>query len=180
MKPEDEKIKQGIKQVGEAVNKQVVGGVTQMVMDMTKHGKLPREAWNISDAKIEEMYDQAYRLYNTGKYKQSAQLFRLLIMINADEPKYALGLAACFHMMKEYKNAIETYTLCSILDGKDPVPLFHSSDCFIQSGDKFSALVVLEMAVKKAGDDPKFQVLKDRALMTIEGLKKEMPEKKTE
>ena len=25
------------------------------------------------------------------------------------EPKYMLGLAACFHMLKEYNNAIQTY-----------------------------------------------------------------------
>ena len=42
-------------------------------------------------------------------------------MLNAMEPKYILGLAACFHMLKEYFNAIQTYTMCSALDLQNPI-----------------------------------------------------------
>jgi len=178
MKAEEEKVKQGLKKVGQSIKENTKKVLPDIAQTLIHTGKLPREVFKISDGKIEEMYSQAYHLYNTGKYKQAIQLFRLLILINADNPKYVMGVAACFHMMKEYKNAVESYTFCAILEPENPIPLFHASDCFIQSGDKFSALVALEMAVKKAGNSPQYQVLKDRALMTIEGLRKDLPEQK--
>ena len=123
---------------------------------------------------VEGIYGQAYRLYNTGKYKEAAQIFRLLIMINSTEPKYAMGLAACFHLMKDYKSATNTYSLIGIIDPQNPIPFYHSSDCFMQMGDQASALVMLEMAIKRAGEKPEFRTLKDRAILTAESLKKEL------
>lgn len=177
MKPEEKEVKKAAKDIGKQIKEDEALGLSEPIQSLFRTGKLPREAWKISDAKIEELYSQGYRLYNTGRYKEAVLLFRTLIMINPEEPKYYMGLAACFHMQKEFKNAVETYTLCSILDGDNPIPLFHSSDCFIQSGDKYSALTVLEMAVKRAGDNPQYQILKDRALLTIEGLKKDLSNK---
>ena len=98
-------------------------------------------------------------------------------MINATESKYTLGLAACYHMLKEYKNAINTYMLCGMLEPHNPIPYYHASDCYLKMNDKFSAVVALEMAADKASDDPRFQALKDRSLMSIESLNKELNKK---
>ena len=134
----------------------------------------PQDAMGMSPEMVEGLYGQAYRLYNTGKYQDAAQMFRLLVMINASDPKYTLGLAACMHLMKDYKNAIEIYTICSILDAKSPIPLYHISDCYLQTHDKMSAMIALEMAVKRAGDKPEFQTLKDRSAMTAKSLRKDL------
>lgn len=134
---------------------------------------LPKNVMGLSDAVVEGLYSQAYRLYNTGKYKDASQLFRLLIMIDSTEAKYTMGLAACFHMLKQYESAVSTYALCGIIDPESPIPHYHSSDCYIQMKDFISAIISLEMAVKRAGDKKEFQSLKDRSLMTIESLKKE-------
>jgi type III secretion system low calcium response chaperone LcrH/SycD len=150
----------------------------QAVDKLVKKGVMPKDVMGLSDSMIEGIYAQAYRLYNTGKYKDAAQLFRLLIMLNSTEAKYAMGLAACFHMMKEFKNAVEMYALCAIIDPTSPVPHFHSSDCYIQMKDPISALIALEMAVKRAGNQPTYQTLRDRSLLTIESLKKEMQKPK--
>lgn len=145
---------------------------------------LPKNAMGLSDAMVEGLYSQAYRLYNTGKYKDASQLFRLLIMIDSTEAKYTMGLAACFHMLKEYESAVSTYALCALIDPDSPIPFYHSSDCYIQMKDFVSAIISLEMAVKRAAGKPEFQSLQDRALMTIESLKKdanigELPEELT-
>ena len=95
-------------------------------------------------------------------------------MINSTDPKYAMGLAACFHMMKDYKAALDAYTIVSVIDAQSPVSFYHSSDCFMQIGDPASALIALEMAIKRAGDKPEFKTLKDRAALTAESLKKEV------
>jgi type III secretion system low calcium response chaperone LcrH/SycD len=130
---------------------------------------------------LENVYAQAYRLYNTGKYIEAAHLFRILIMMNVMEPKYLLGLAACFHMLKEYENAIQSYTMCSAIDAGNPIPHYHSSDCFIQMKDYLSALVCLEIAIDLAANKPEYAKMKERAQMSLASLKeqvKSMPEPK--
>ena len=70
---------------------------------MFDQGMAPKDAFGINPNALENVYAQGYRLYNTGKYIEALHLFRVLILFNAAEPKYILGLAACFHMLKEYK-----------------------------------------------------------------------------
>ncbi len=148
----------------------------KMENEFAKNMKTPQQLWGLTDPMVEGIYAQAYRLYNTGKYKDAIQLFRLLVMLNPQESKFILGLGACFHLLKEYKNAAETYQLCALANPENPIPYYHSSDCYIQMKDPISAHIALEMAVKRAGEKPEYQTLKDRARLTLESLKKEITE----
>jgi type III secretion system low calcium response chaperone LcrH/SycD len=147
------------------------GEITKKVFTQ---GMSPKEAMGVSDGVLENIYAQAYRLYNTGKYIEATHLFRMLIMLNSLESKYILGLAACFHMLKEYDNAIQTYTMCSVIDPESPVPHYHSSDCFIQMKDYLSAMVCLEMTITHAGNKPDYAKIKERAQMSLESLKNQL------
>lgn len=134
----------------------------------------PKDALGLTDEAVEGMYSQAYRLYNTGKYSEAAQMFRLLVMLNPAQPKFTFGLGACMHLLKEYRNAIELYTMSASLDKTSPLALYHLSDCYLQIKDKLAAVVALEMVIKRAGDNSAHRVLKDRAKMTLENLKTEL------
>lgn len=161
---------------GEKLN-QALSDITEK---MVKDGMTPQDSLGISRNVLESIYAQAYRLYNTGKYIDATHLFRMLIMMNAMEPKYQLGLAACFHMIKEYENAVQTYTLCSALDPESPVPHYHASDCFIQMKDNLSAMISLELAIKRAANKEEYSKMKERALLSLESLKKQLASFKTE
>jgi type III secretion system low calcium response chaperone LcrH/SycD len=173
----DEARDEAVKQAGDAL-KQTEKSLEELADKILRQGMLPKDAIGLDDVAMEGIYAQAYRLYNTGKYLEASQLFRILTMLNTTEPKYTLGLAACFHMVKEYKNAAQTYTMCGILDPENPIPHYHASDCYLNMGDKLSALISLELAVKRAGEKPEYAKLKDRALLSIEALKKELGQKK--
>ena len=151
--------------------KEAFGDITKK---MLTQGMSPKEAMGINDGLLESIYAQAYRLYNTGKYIEATHLFRLLVMMNSLESKYILGLGACFHMLKEYDNAIQTYTMCSVIDPESPIPYYHSSDCFIQMKDYLSAMVCLEMTISHAGDKPEYTKIKERAQMSLESLKTQL------
>lgn len=140
---------------------------------MFKQGMTPKDSMGVTNRFLENVYAQAYRLYNTGKYIEATHLFRFLILMDSTEAKYVLGLAACFHMLKEYRNAIQTYTMCAILDPKNPIPHYHSSDCFIQMKDYISAILCLELTIKYAGDKPEYAKMKERALLSLESIKKQ-------
>ncbi|MBA3237901.1 MAG: SycD/LcrH family type III secretion system chaperone [Parachlamydiaceae bacterium] len=171
MKGGREDIKKVVEQMGEGLEPDQAKKLEALGSKIAGGGVSPRDAMGLDDKMIEGIYAQAYRLYNTGKYKEASQLFRLLIMLNGAEPKYSLGFAACFHMSKEYATAAEVYTTCGMIDPNNPIPHYHASDCYVQLGDKISALIALEMAVKRSGTKPEYSQLKDRALMTIESLK---------
>lgn len=178
MRSDQEQIRKATEDLGATLGKEKSKDFQNAAAKVVQQGMMPKDMMGLSDAMVEGIYGQAYRLYNTGKYKDASQLFRLLIMLNSTEPKYAMGLAACFHMLKEYKNAVSTYSICGVIDPDNPIPHYHASDCYIHMEDPVSALIALEMAIKRAGDKPEFQTLRDRASLTIEALKKEISEKK--
>jgi len=177
MKGEQKQVSKATEDVANKLKEEASKGYEEAAANIVKKGILPQDALGMDDQMLEGIYGQAYRLYNTGKYGEAGQIFRLLIMVNSMEPKYSMGLAACFHMLKEFKNAIDTYTLCSIIDPDNPVPQYHISDCYIQMSDQVSAIVALKMAIKRAGKNPDFTTLVDRAKMTVESLKKELSKK---
>lgn len=175
MKGEELDVKKAADDVGEKIaGSEMAGSIVNVMDKLLKTGVMPKEELGYNDEKMEEIYGQAYRLYNTGKYSDAMQLFRLLLILDSTESKYYLGLASCFHMLKEYENAVKVYSIAGIVDPNTPVPHFHASDCYIQMNDKASAILMLELAVLRSGDKPEYQILKDRALLTIESLKKEI------
>lgn len=138
-----------------------------------RRGMPPKEVFEVDNRILENIYSQAYRQYNTGKYTEASHLFRILIMMDSSEEKYMLGLAACFHMLKEYDNALNSYTLCSSINPKNPIPYYHSSDCYIQLQDYLSAMITLEITIVRAGDNPEYAKMKERAILTLESLKQQ-------
>ncbi len=166
----------GTKETGEQSGNpfdQALGDVTEKLF---KQGMAPKDALGASPGYLENIYAQAYRLYNTGKYSEAGHLFRVLVMFNAMEPKYMLGLAACMHMLKDFVNAIHTYTLCSALDPDNPIPHYHSSDCFIQMKEYLSAMICLELAIESCKNKQEFAKMKERAQLSLESLKQQAEE----
>ncbi|PJD93770.1 MAG: CesD/SycD/LcrH family type III secretion system chaperone [Parachlamydia sp.] len=174
MKGEKSQIKKAASNVGAELKQEKEKKVKSATDNVVNKGLAPKDLIGMSDSMVEGVYGQAYRLYNTGKYRDAAQLFRLLIMLNATEPKYAMGLAACYHMLKGYESAAQVYAICAMLDPESPVPHYHSSDCYLQMGAKMSAIMALEMALKRAGDKPQYATLKDRSSLTLASLRKEL------
>lgn len=160
--------------LGTRIQKETEGAAGEVAKKLSTSGMMPKELLGLNDSMIEGIYGQAYRLYNTGKYREAGQLFRLLVMLSSTEAKYVMGLAACLHMIKDFKGAVEAYMLCSVIDHESPIPHYHASDCYLQMKDRMSAIISLELATRCCGDKPEFKTLKDRAQMTIASLKKDI------
>ncbi|QLH36287.1 MAG: SycD/LcrH family type III secretion system chaperone [Parachlamydiaceae bacterium] len=131
---------------------------------------MPKDIFNLTTQQVEGVYARAYNFYQVGRYSEAAQIFRVLMMLNGSETKYVLGLAACFQMLKEYKDAADIYTFCTLIDPQNPIPYYHMSDCFMNLKDIPSAKVALKMAIQKAGEKAEYQILKDRSILTLQHL----------
>lgn len=174
MKHAKQGMKKAVEQTAQSIGQKRGEAFSQMTNKALQKGSSIKDILGVSDASVESVYGQAYLLYNTGRYRDAAEIFRLLIMLNSTEPKYLMGLAACYHMLKEYLSAASTYNLVSIIDPNNPIPYFHASDCYIHTGDKTTAAVMLEMAIKRAGEKAEFSTLLQRAKITLEALKKDI------
>lgn len=159
--------------VGKEAESSTETDYTQLLTSSLKQDASIKKVAAISDEKEEGIYGQAYLMYKTGRYMESAEIFRLLITINPKEPKYMMGLGACFHMMKEYPSAISTYTMATALDIYSPIAHFHLSDCYIQVGDPISAESALKTAIERAGSKPEFKSLREKSELSLEGLKRD-------
>jgi type III secretion system low calcium response chaperone LcrH/SycD len=174
MKHAKQAIKQAVQGTGEYIKAYQGPSFQELTGKSVKNASSVKDTLGISDETAEGIYGQAYLLYNTGRYRDAAEVFRLLITMTATEPKYIIGLAACFHMLKEYQSAGSTYNLASIIDPDNPIPFFHASDCYLQLGDKVSAASMLEMAIKRAGSKTQYATLKQRAEITLDTIKKDI------
>lgn len=145
-----------------------------LASNMFEQGLLPKEAMGLSDDMVEGLYSFAYRLYNTGKYDQATQLFRLLILLDPTCSKFLLGLAACFHMQKEYEIAATSYILCTLVDPNNPIPYYHASDCYIQLDKADLAIAALEVCLKKMGDKEEFAAIRDRVQVALETVREKI------
>ena len=148
----------------------------QKVMDnMIMKDMLPKDAMAMDPRTVEATYAQAYHHYNTGQFKEAARLFQFLVLIDATEPKFGLGLAACHQMLEEYQNALQFYGVVEIIDPENPIPHFHSSDCYEKMGLSGAAIAELEMTVELCGTQPHYSTMKERALLTIKSLQEKLP-----
>ncbi len=144
--------------------------VKTLAEDMYKKGKSPKEAMGFTDEMAEGIYSFGYRLYSNGKYSEAAPIFRLLILLDPTQLKYLLGMAACFHMLKEYQSAATTYSLCCIVDTNDPMAAYHASDCYLHLNEIPTAMRSLQVAIQRMGSKKEYAALKERARLNLESL----------
>lgn len=159
-----------------APGKKAETAVKQIMEAALKKGIMPKQALQISDDTMEAIYTQAYTLYNQSKYRDASYVFRLLMLLDFTTPKYVLGLAACAHRLSDFTNAANLYFLCAALDPTNPIPHFHSTDCYIQLGATAIASYSLQLAIEAAGDQPQYQTIKQRAELMKEALDKQIEE----
>lgn len=144
----------------------------------------PKDALDIPEKQLEGLYALAHNLYESGKYDEAANMFRLLVMVNHFEFKYLFGLAASLQLLKEYFQAATTYMIAATLDTSSPLPHYHAAECYLKLHDPGSACISLGLAIDSASNQEKYALLKERCQLTKERLtkfiKKKIHKKKLE
>jgi type III secretion system low calcium response chaperone LcrH/SycD len=146
--------------------------------DMINGKKKPMDALGFGRELIEHMYAHGYRLNKLGNYKKAQQVFTGLTILDPDDPRFHLALGAAFHRQKKYRDAIESYLVCARQQPTNPMPLFYMSDCFMMRDAWQVSKDCLEAVLHVCGTKKEYSVVKERAKMMIEGLKKRIAEAK--
>lgn len=173
-------IKATIAKMGPNFTKEEKQAHGKVLVKIFEQGMPPKEAMNISEKEIAEMYSFAYSLFSSGKYLESSEMFKMLLMIDPDQSDFATALGVCYHRMKEYKKALDAYMLAGILAPKNPVPMFYAYDCAINIDEIMSAGMMLSSVIKRAGNQPQYNKIKERAEILLDALEKEIVAKTTQ
>ena len=135
----------------------------EALIKILEEGKAVHEAIGVSKQSLEYMYSHAYSLYNAAKYEQAKQIFYILNFLDEEDPRFPYGVAACYHMLKNYPNALTMYLSCVMREPDNPILYWHIADCYSQMGKKVTALLTLRMCVRHASKDAAYEPLKIRA-----------------
>lgn len=149
----------------------------EVIHDILFEGKSLKESLGLSASAVEYFYSQGYRLYLIRKYDEALRYFHLLFLFDPSDARYSLGLAATYHLLKDYEHAVQWYMTLSLIDTESPMPFYYMSDCALKRGDPFSAIYFLKKAIEFCGDIPEFSQLKIQALRMIPPLEKALAAK---
>lgn len=131
--------------------------------NIIQKGMTIMEAIKFPPALLELLYSYASELYNSGKYQDANKLFYYLVQINPKDPRFPFAYAASFHKLKKYEDASNYYMMAGMTEKGNPLPWFHTGDCYLQMQRPDAALVMLNKAINVAGNQPQYEQLKKQA-----------------
>lgn len=144
----------------------------QMAMRLVLHkmyieGQSYGEAIGMSQEDFDTLYNLAYNLYNSGKYKDALVFFSYLTLLNRSEGLYFFGTAASYHMLKDYESAVQFYQRCANLDFLNPMPWFHLADCYNELGLPQDAAAALEEVIVRTRNNKVYNTMYEKAQLLL-------------
>lgn len=113
----------------------------------------------LSSEATDSLYAIAYELYRNGKYDAARHFFHYLALKDPMDRRCLIALAACHQMLKEYKLAIEYYSIAAIQKPEDPYAHWYAAECFHSLGVVKEAFEALESARIVAEKSPEYASL---------------------
>lgn len=154
--------------------------IKAVLTEVIENGKPLKDALKYTPEMLEELYTIAQQNYSSGNYHDAYILFCILISLDDRVPKYHMGAGACCHMQKKFKEALVHYKACGDLSFGDPLPHYHSTDCFIQLGETPAAFRSVSMAIMYSENKPEYLQVKERSKLIrdkiLEEAKQDMEE----
>lgn len=117
-----------------------------VLVDHFKGHDLLRDSCEIPDVSIEELYAEAYELYQRGGAMGAIRAFGLLIHIDPFSQVFWMGLASSRQLNAEHEKALQAFAIASLLDDQDPAPHYHAAQNYMALNNEEDALKALDLA----------------------------------
>lgn len=150
----------------------------EVLLNFFEKGIMPFESMGFDNRFVGMLYSYAYKLFQSGKFSDAEQVYRLLMCLNPLDARYPHALAATLHKEKKFQESLNNYIVAAYLAPDDPMPLYHASDCCMQMNDPYSALTMLSMVIDRVGERKEFNLLKQRAELSINSLTQQFKDTK--
>lgn len=99
-----------------------------------------------TEDELTTIYSAAFKCYETGDFKKACDLFKVLAKAAPFETHYWRGLASSEQMQKNYRAALNAWSVAAVLHEHDPWVHFHAAECLISEGEIREAAKALDMA----------------------------------
>jgi type III secretion system low calcium response chaperone LcrH/SycD len=169
-----ESIKSVVTQMGPNISKDEKKEHAKLLVKIFEQGISPKEAMKVTDREIAEIYSFAYHKFSSEQYEEAKELFKMLLTLEPGNAEFATALGVCYHRLKDYNNALTCYMLNTILAPEDPIALFYAYDCLINLKDEASAAMMLSNVIARAGDQKKYEKIKEDAKKIYERLEQKL------
>jgi type III secretion system low calcium response chaperone LcrH/SycD len=148
----------------------------ELVETFFETGATFKDLRGLTDETMEAIYSVAYNLYQNGKFEDALKIFQFLCFYDHYNKKYYMGLGACRQMLKQYAEAIDTFTYASILDSSDPTPPLYAADCHLALGNLEAAESGFYAAHEWSGTKEEYKEIKERAKSMLDLIQKKTEE----
>lgn len=167
-------IKSAVKKLGPNFSKEDKINHGKLLIKIFEKGMSPKEAMEISDEEIAQIYSFAYHQFSIEKYEDARELFKMLLTLDPFNSEFATALGVCHHRLKDYEFAIQSYMLNSILTKSNPVALFYAYDCYMKLNQEVEAGVMLCNVISRAGDQEAYAQIKKDAETLLDKLERKI------
>lgn len=136
--------------------------ISEQVLELISHGGSVGSIFDYSETEYEAMYSLGHSHYSQERYLDAAKCFGFLVTNNTQEPRFISAFGCSLQMLKLYHDAIQYHSLASLLDLEDPLPTFHTAECFVALGMPDEAREALAQVVLQC-KLPRWQELRQRS-----------------
>lgn len=136
--------------------------MSEKLVELFSSGMTLGEIYNYTEQDYEVVYNLGHNLYSQGRYLDAMKAFSFLVMHNQFERRFHNAMASSLQMLKMYNDAIQFYSMASVMDLTDPKPTYHTAECMIPLGMYAEALQALELVIKQS-QAPEHAALLERA-----------------
>ena len=145
--------------------------MSEQLVEMMASGMTLGSIFNYTDEDYEVVYALGHNLYSQGRYLDAMKAFSFLVMHNQFERRFYTAMASSLQMLKMYNDAIQFYSMASVMDLSDPLPTYHTAECMIPLGMYIEARQALELVIQQS-QTKEFEALLERAETMLALLKK--------
>jgi tetratricopeptide (TPR) repeat protein len=165
----------------ESLPKEQADRIKKIATDILVHNKTMKESLKVSDQQLEALYTIGYSRFKLYQFEEAKCFFQLLSLIDHHEPKYKLGIAACYRMSGDIERAIIMYQALIHQNPKYIDAYINLAECFFRTEDwesleEIFALIDLYIDIQPLN---RFNVVRYQTLRSKYAIRADQDMKKT-
>ena len=134
----------------------------EQMLELLSHGTSLGDIMGYSETEYEALYALGHNHYSQERYLDALKCFGFLVAHNTMERRYLSAFACTLQMLKRYREAIQYHSVASVMDLEDPLPTFHTAECFVALEMHQEAREALKLVLAQC-DAPQWSELQERS-----------------
>lgn len=139
------------------------------LLELLSDGVTLGSYFKFTESEYEAVYALGHSLYMQEQYIAASKYFAFLVAHIQTEKRYVNALASSLQMLERHEEAVQYYCMASIMDIEDPLPTFHTAECFMAMQQYEAAEEALTLILQQA-TDARWQQLRDRCQVLMDAI----------